>query len=224
MRLPSAAGLLALVPALLLVPAARQAAAQEAASHQHADPDKPVAGGGNLPDGWSARADEGGTTNAKVVTMGKGIHVTLGPAIILYRDAMKGSGPFHTLATFTQTKAPSHPEGYGLFFGGQALSGDGQHYTYFLVRGDGSYLIKRRDGKQTSQITQGWVASPAVHKADAKGVATNLLEVDHKRDPSKYVFLVNGEPVYTADAKSMDDNGIVGLRVNHNLDVHVEGF
>ena len=37
-------------------------------------------------------------------------------------------------------------------------------------------------------------------------------------------FLVNGKPVHTADAKTMDLDGIVGLRINHNLDVHVEGF
>ena len=64
----------------------------------------------------------------------------------------------------------------------------------------------------------------AVKKPDAKGSATNLLEIDHKRDPSKIVFLVNSKPVYTTDAASMDLDGIVGIRVNHNLDVHVEGF
>ncbi len=95
---------------------------------------------------------------------------------------------------------------------------------YFLVRQDGSYLIKRRDGDKTSEITKGWVTDAAVKKPDAKGSATNLLEIDHKRDPSKVVFLVNSKPVYTADAKAMDLDGNVGLRINHNLDVHIEGF
>ncbi len=156
--------------------------------------------------------------------MGKGIHVTLGPAIILYRDKMAGSGPFHTLATFTQTKKTTHAEGYGLFYGGQALDGKGEKYTYFLVRQDGTYLIKRRDGEKTTEITKGWVASPAVHKTDAKGTATNLLEIENKMDPSKVVFKVNSEPVYTLDAKATDVSGVVGIRVNHNLDVHIEGF
>ena len=165
-------------------------------------------GGGALPAGWSVRADEdAGTANVKVVAMGKGIHVTLGPAIILYRDKMAGTGPFHTLATFTQTKKTTHAEGYGLFYGGQALNGKGEKYTYFLVRQDGTYLVKRRDGEKTTEITKGWVASPAVHKPDAKGTATNLLEIDHKVDPSKVVFKVNGEPVYTLDAKATDDSG-----------------
>ena len=37
-------------------------------------------------------------------------------------------------------------------------------------------------------------------------------------------FKVNGTTVHTADAKSMSTKGIVGLRANHNLDLHVEDF
>jgi hypothetical protein len=211
MRLTLTAALLA----LLTVPLAAQD-----------DPDKPVAGGGGaLPAGWTMRVDgTGDAKNVKVASMGKGIHVTLGPAIILYRAAMDGKGPFHTLATFTQTKPSKHAEGYGLFFGGKDLDGEGQSYTYFLIRQDGSYLIKHREGAKTSDISKGWTPNAAVKKPDAKGSATNLLEVDNKVDPSKVTFKVNGQDVYTADAKSMNMDGIVGLRINHNLDVHVEGF
>jgi hypothetical protein len=35
---------------------------------------------------------------------------------------------------------------------------------------------------------------------------------------------VNGEPVYTLDAKATSTDGAVGLRVNHNLDLHIDGF
>ncbi|MGH7497754.1 MAG: hypothetical protein ACREL3_02765 [Gemmatimonadales bacterium] len=190
---------------------------------EHAD--HAVAGGGTLPSGWSARTDGGSDiANVRVVPMASGIHLTLGPAVILYRADNDGKGPFHTLATLTQTKPTEHAEGYGLFAGGHGLDGPSQSYVYFLVRQDGSYLIKRRDGEKTSDITKGWVPDPAVKKAGAKGASTNLLEIDHKRDPSKVVFLVNGKPVYTADAKTMNLDGMVGLRVNHNLDVKVEGF
>jgi hypothetical protein len=191
-----------------------------------ADPDKPVSGGGgSLPSGWAMRVDgTGDAKNVKVASMGKGIHVTLGPAIILYRAATAGSGPFHTLATFTQTKPSAHPEGYGLLFGGKDLEEEGQGYTYFLIRQDGSYLIKRRDGGKTSDISKGWTPNAAVKKPDPKGSATNLLEVDHKSDPDKVTFKINGQDVYSTDAKSIGTDGIVGLRINHNLDVHVEGF
>lgn len=226
MRAPPAAGLL-LIPALLLgvgVPLA----AQEGTDDDRHDADHAehaVQGGGTLPEGWSARVDgRGGTADVQVVPMGKGMHVTLGPALILYREDTRGDGPFHTLATFTQTTKTPHPEGYGLFYGGQDLDGAGQKYTYFLVRADGSYLIKRRNGKETTDISKGWVPSAAVQKLNGKGTATNLLEIDHKRDPSKVVFMVNSEPVYSMDAKATDDNGAVGLRLNHNLDLHIEGF
>ncbi len=190
----------------------------------HADPDHQVQGGGTLPEGWAARTDrDAPLANVKFVTMGDGFHATMGPAAILYRASDKANGPFHTVATFTQTKAPTHPEGYGLFFGGKALGGEGQQYTYFLVRGDGKFLIKKRNGAETSNVSDGWVANAAVQSQDAAGKATNKLEID-ATTPGKAKFLVNGTSVYEMDATPGDLNGIVGLRINHNLDVHVGGF
>jgi hypothetical protein len=226
MRAASASVSLSIVAAFLMGTGLAPLAAQESghrADHEHAD--AAVQGGGTLPAGWSARADENaGTANVKVVPMGKGIHVTLGPAVILYRASTAGAGPFHTLATFTQTKPTMHAEGYGLFYGGKGLEGAAESYTYFLIRQDGTYLVKQREGEKTTEITKGWVASPAVHKIEGKSAATNLLEIDAKRDPAKVVFLVNGQPVHTLDAKATDVNGIVGMRVNHNLDLHIDGF
>jgi len=189
------------------------------------DPDKPVQGGGSLPAGWSARTDkEGQLANVKFVTMEPGYHLTLGPATILYRQKDHAKGPFHTLAKFDQMKKLKHSEGYGLFMGGQSLAGKDQKYTYFLVRDDGSYLIKRRDGETTTDVSKGWTAHPAVKKGDAQGHASNLLEIDAKQNPNKVDFKVNGQTVHSADAKNTNIKGIVGLRVNHNLDVHIQDF
>jgi hypothetical protein len=197
----------------------------QSANAAQEDPDKPVQGGGSLPTGWSARPDkEGQVSNVKFVTMEPGYHLTLGPATILYRQKDNAAGPFHTLAKFSQTKKLKHSEGYGLFMGGQSLAGNNQKYTYFLVRDDGSYLIKRRNGENTSDVSKGWTAHPAVKKSDAEGKATNLLEIDAKQNPGKIDFKVNGQTVHTAAAKEMDIKGIVGLRVNHNLDVHIQDF
>jgi hypothetical protein len=196
-----------------------------AATAQSQDQDHAVEGGGTLPAGWSARPDgTGDLKSVKFVTMEPGYHVTLGPATILYRKTDRANGPFHTLATFHQMKKLEHSEGYGLFIGGQALDGKDQKYTYFLVRDDGSYLIKRREGDKTSEVSKGWTAHPAVKKGDAAGKTTNLLEIDAKQNPNKIDFKVNGQTVYSADARSIELKGIVGLRINHNLDLHVEGF
>ena len=189
------------------------------------DPDKSVQGGGSLPTGWSVRPDkEGQVANIKFVSMEPGYHLTLGPATILYRQKDNAKGPFHTLARFDQTKKLKHSEGYGLFMGGQSLAGKDQKYTYFLVRDDGSYLIKRRDGEATTDVSKGWTAHPAVKKGDAQGHASNLLEIDAKQNPNKVDFKVNGQTVHSADAKNTNIKGIVGLRVNHNLDVHIRDF
>jgi hypothetical protein len=206
--------------AVLLVPAA----AAQSSDAEKSDSDRPVPGGGALPAGWSARPDKGEVKSVKFVTMAPGYHLTLGPATILYRQTDKAKGPFHTLARFHQTKKLEHAEGYGLFLGGQALTGKDQRYTYFLVRDDGTYLIKQRKGDNTTQISKGWTAHPAIQKGDAQGKATNLLEIDAKQDPSKVDFKVNGKTVHTAQAKDIETKGLIGIRANHNLDLHIEGF
>jgi hypothetical protein len=204
--------------------AAPAVVAQSAAAGKE-DPDKAVQGGGTLPTGWSARPDkEGQVSNVKFVAMEPGYHVTLGPATILYRQKDNAKGPFHTLARFDQTKKLTHSEGYGLFIGGQSLAGKDQKYTYFLVRDDGSYLIKRRNGETTTNISKGWTEHAAVKKGDQQGRASNLLEIDAKQNPNKVDFKVNGQTVHSADAKDMNIKGIVGLRINHNLDVHIQDF
>lgn len=137
----------------------------------------------------------------------------------MYREADKVPGKFHTLATFTQLKAPSHPEGYGLAFAGKDLAAEGQSYVYFLVRGDGKYLVKKRTGATTASVVE-WTDSEAVVKADAAGKATNKLEID--ASGAKVAFLVNGKTVY--EMAMADVGGVVGLRVNHGLDVHIDGF
>jgi hypothetical protein len=180
---------------------------------------------GSLPAGWSARPDkDGDPQKIKFVSMEPGYHLTLGPATILYRSEDRANGPFHTLATFHQMKKLEHAEGYGLFMGGQSLSGKELKYTYFLVRDDGTYLIKRRMGDKTAEVSKGWTSHPAIKKGDAQGKTSNLLEIDAKRDTSKIEFKVNGQTVYTTDPGTMELAGIVGLRANHNLDIHIEGF
>jgi hypothetical protein len=211
-----------LVSSVLAVGSAASQSTDTATAHHETHA---VQGGGILPAGWSARPDEGGDLeDIKFVTMEPGYHLTLGPATILYRGEDRVEGPFHTLATFHQMKKLPHPEGYGLFMGGQALAGKGQKYTYFLVRDDGTYLIKQRNGDKTTEITKGWTPHPAVKKGDKQGKASNLLEIDAKQDPKKVEFKVNGRTVYTAAARSMDLKGNVGVRANHNLDIHIEGF
>jgi hypothetical protein len=203
---------------LLWFGVAAGAAAQAAQNH---DPDAKIAGGGTLPRGWHARADKNRPlADAKVQTMGTGLHATLGPAVILWRDRDLGAGNYRVVATFTQTANPRHPEGYGLFIGGGHLADARSRYTYFLVRGDGTFLVKRRVASDsTAAVTPNWTDNDAVVKADSTGKAANELSITVRA--GKVSFQVNGKDVYSADASGLDTKGIVGYRVNHNLDVHL---
>lgn len=190
------------------------------------DPDRPVAGGGTIPPGWHVRTEPNRQTgqpapldNVKFGNMGDGLHTTVGPAAIYWRDRDTVSGNYHVVAKLAQMKNPAHPEAFGIFVGGKNLADSGQTYTYLLVRPiDGMYSIRRRAGYKTrpTAIVE-WTASDAVTKADSSGRATNELSVQVQAGKAK--FMVNGKEVYTGDAADL--NGVVGYRVNHNLDVHL---
>ena len=186
------------------------------------DADIPVAGGGALPSGWSARGDKTKElVDVSFATMGDGFHVTTGPAGIYYRTDDKVQNNFHAEAELTQTKAPEHPEAYGLFFGGTGLEGTGQKYTYFLVRGDGQFTVRQRNADIVNTVVD-WTPNAAVIQADAEGKATNTLTIDAKGET--ITFGANGQTLHTMDVRPDQMNGVVGLRVNHNLDVHVNKF
>ncbi len=177
-----------------------------------------------LPDGWQARADRANAQmqNVKFVTMGDGYHVTLGPSVILYNPAQRAEGAYRARATFTQTKAPQHPEAYGLLVGGQNLDAPNQDYLYFLVRGDGKFLVKHRAGAETHTLVD-WTEHAAITRADAAGKATHALAIEATAEDVR--FLVNGTEVAKLPrAAQLNTDGVVGLRINHNLDVHVAGF
>ena len=205
----------------LLILAAAPLSSQSKMDH---DPDK-KADGGALPAGWTGRTDRDNTklADAKFVTMGTGFHVTSGPAAIYWKPTNMMAGRFVASASFTQMKAPTHPEAYGIFFMGKNLNAPEQSYAYMLVRGDGKVMVKHRAGKELHTIMD-WTDNAAVVKQDASGKATNTLSVDASR-PDSVRLLVNGKQITAmADGYMGSTKGFVGLRVNHNLDVHVADF
>jgi hypothetical protein len=197
--------------------------AQAPARHDTHDPDKMVQGGGKLPAGWQARLDSASAKidGVKFEPMGAGFHVTSGPAGIYYKSGQKVGGTYQAHATFTQLEPAMHPEAYGLFVGGADLQGDNQKYTYFLIRQDGKFLIKKREGASTPNVMS-WTENSAIKKADGSGKAVNALTIDVGAD--KVRFLVNGTEVASQPRMQVEPDGIAGLRINHNLNVQVEDF
>ena len=94
-----------------------------------------------------------------MMPMGAGLHFKTGPAGIYYRQADTKTGAYEVHGTFTQMEPSEHPEAVGLFIGGSNLAAANQKYTYFLVRQDGMFMIKRRDGATTPDVMD-WTASP----------------------------------------------------------------
>ena len=191
------------------------------------DPTQRAVGGGALPAGWQIRLDDKDqtqytTNDVRFVPMGGGFHVTTGPAAI-FPGAELPNGPFVLEAAFNQTKAPSHPEAYGLFFSGKNLdNSDSQEYVYFLVRGTGQFLINHRAGRDVHKIVN-WQDNAAIKKQDSNGQATNKLTIRTGADSVR--FLANDQQVHAISRQEITNpGGRAGLRVNHNLDVHVTGF
>ena len=82
-------------------------------------------------------------------------------------------------------------------------------------------MIKRRAGADTPTVVD-WTDSAAIKKPDSSGKMSNTLSIEVGKD--KVRFLVNGTEVTSVDAAKVDTAGTPGLRVNHNLNLHVEGF
>lgn len=195
------------------------------------DPTMKVAGSGKLPAGWQLRFDDGRAgrpkpkmTDVNFVTMGGGYHVTSGPAAIYFRPKDSARGAFTVEASFAQTK-PSGHEAYGLFIGGSHLKNPKQQYLYFLVRPmDGNFYVAHRAASEVHKIAP-WMAHAAVSKQDDTGKAANVLTVQVTIDSVH--FSANGQRVKSLAKSEMhgfDTDGQTGLRINHNLDVHVGSF
>jgi len=190
------------------------------------DADNAVAGGGTLPAGWNARLDrpDAGLANVRFTPMGGGFHVTLGPAVLFWNAANAASGEYRATATFHQIRNPTHPEAYGLVIAGKDLGGQAD-YMYFLVRGDGKYMVRHRAANGDLHTIAPWTESAAVVKANDQGQSRNTVTAEAGAFGVR--FLVNGTRVaeyLKADVSYLNTDGIVGLRVNHNLEVHIADF
>jgi hypothetical protein len=180
------------------------------------------------PQGWRMRVDESTSAedpddrpDLKVVTVGSGMRVTGGPAGTFWNPKDSVTGNFTLRGNFTLMKPSSHTNYYGLIFGGRDIEGPKQTYVYFLVAQNGTYLIRRRAGEDVTDI-QGRMMHTAVQRPDAKGTSRNTLEVRVAGNTVSYV--INGMVVHTAPKGNLVTDGLVGVRVNHVLDVQVDGF
>jgi len=167
---------------------------------------------------WRSNPDSGVT-----VTQGEVTTIEVGPHVILWPEGAAELAPPYSVRASLRKRAGGLHEGYGLISGGTGLDGAqaAQRYSYFLVRGDGSFLIKRRDGAQTP-VVRDWTRHPDIAR-DANGEGRpNDLEVRVGAD--SVTFLVNGGTVATVPAAELAVRGRAGLRVSHDVLLEAQGF
>ena len=183
------------------------------------------------PDGWLLRADRSTSAadpdapgSIRFMKTATGFHATNPQAAVFWHPSNTATGNYSLKGTFTLVKPSGHTNYYGLVFGGSELAGPRQTYLYFLVAQDGTWLVKRRTGDETTQDVVVKTAHTAVRKPDANGTSTNDLELRVLADRIEY--LVNGAVVHSMPktGTAAQTDGVYGVRVNHQLEVRVDGL
>lgn len=181
------------------------------------------------PQGWKLRVDRSmnaedpdAAGDIKFTTMGSGFHAMNPKAAVYWNPSDTASGSYTLKGTFKLVATTGHNEYFGLILGGSDLEGAAQKYLYFMVNSAGMWLIKSRDGSGTSEVASSGGPSEVVKAAGADGTSTNALEVHVSAD--KVDFLVNGKVVKSIPKAGQKTDGIYGIRVNHMLEVDINGF
>lgn len=215
-------------------PDSAEAASEPALTSNRPDADHPVPGNIAWPADWEIRFDRpsddyvvaGDSSVADpdifFTNMQPGWHVTSGPAAIYWHPASTASGDYSVSSNIFQFDPGERNEAFGLFVGGSDLAGDGQQYLYFLIRKTGEYLVKLRNGDETENVV-GWTAHEAVAPWSAENDPTaNVLGVQVEGDTIS--FVVNDQVVHSQAKGDLPTDGVVGLRVNHALNLHISTF
>ena len=94
------------------------------------------------------------------------------------------------------------------------------HYVHPKIFSIGQFLIKIRDGGDTSDICL-WGEHASVSKEGEKsGIAINVLAVDVHKEATR--FSINGTQVHEAKAETLHASGQYGARLVHDLNVRFD--
>jgi hypothetical protein len=146
--------------------------------------------------------------------------VETGPHLVLWREGQAPLEPPYTVHARMQKLHGRLHEGYGIVIGGEGLEGpeEGQRYSYFLVRGDGSFLIKRRAGAETP-VVRPWTMHPSIRRDAEDSGRPNRVEVRVAADSVR--FLVNGAEVAVVPSSEVDVRGVPGVRIAHQVQLQL---
>ena len=236
-RLFSFALALAVAPALASVSLAQGgAAANQETSNK-------VSGGGITLAGWQGIVDAAEArrglkiTDAKLVGMGPGLHVTTGPASTYWNPANKGAGDYMVKATFNEAEymgLNDHPHPYGIMIAGKNLDSPKPEFLYCAAYGDGHFIFRGFSSTAASGTFQmdgrAGTVNAAVNKAEGKGKPVKQ-EIAMWVKGDKVGCTINGTEVASyakadviGDGKLTSTDGVWGIRFAHNTDAHVAGL
>ena len=176
------------------------------------------------PDGWMVRFDNPNATEDQLemfVAMPPGWHVTSGPAAIYYAPDQTASGDFRAEMEVYLFDPGNRREAFGIFLGGRDLQGEGQVYSYFLIRNGGQYILKRREGADAPTVRP-WTSHDAILSYADRGEdasVKNVLAVESRG--TDVHFFVNGQQIATLPRSEFAVDGTYGFRVNHGLNLHI---
>ncbi len=156
------------------------------------------------------------------VQMTPGFHVTTGPGVILWHPDSSATGNFTLTSSISLFPTNGRDrEGYGVFVGGQALTGATQRYTYFLIRNDGRFLVKQRVGDKTTTLKD-WTYLTAIKLLSPKKPKDSKQnDLTIVAGAETVTFSVNGVTAVTLPRAQVAPDGVFGLRVNHSVNLHV---
>jgi hypothetical protein len=150
-------------------------------------------------------------------TMAPGWHVTTRPGVILFEPTYTARGRF-AVESESFVFPGTSSAGFGVFVGGTELESTPK-YVAFLIRRDGSAAIEQIEAGRSTPLHP-WTRSAAVVPGGADGdPSKNVLRVE--AEAAAVSFLVNGQKIADVPRDGGRFDGVVGLRVGEQLNLHV---
>lgn len=175
------------------------------------------------PEGWRVVTGRGRAARDSIDfrVMGAGVHTTTGPGALYFSPDSVAHAPYEAFATFIQIGDGSE-EGLGLMLAGTDTASGAPRHLLVRIRGDGSWSAELRRGTETVRLLRPWARDEAVAPVNRRG-ARNELRV--RMGVEEVVVLANGAVLGTIPAGRVGDlDGVVGLFVGRDHDVHIAGF
>ncbi|MBY0490274.1 MAG: hypothetical protein K2R93_10580 [Gemmatimonadaceae bacterium] len=206
----------------------------------HAQEEKVMAvKGGIQVKGWMGKVDANeakagmSVDSTKMVSMGKDMHATTGPATTYWNPSMMAKGNYTVKATFTEREymgLNSHPHPYGIVIAGNKMGTDDASFLYCAAYGNGTFIVRGFGPAPFQMNGRRGEANDAVNKAAEKGKPVTQ-EIAMSVTADKVTCSINGKEVgsypkadVVAAGKLTTTDGMVGFRMGHNTDAHVAGF